>query len=262
MAIGSTSETTTTVKANQAILNPRFFIALGVLLASIGAVLALAYVGMRDATDNAGKMQIMNIVLPLFATWVGTILAYYFSGENFELANRSVREMAKQLTPTEKLASIPVKARMIHFGKMEYIALSANNTVEQIKIVGDILAFFDSKTRNRLPILDDQSHPKYILHRSMVDKYLTRKATQLADGGPNPIPQLTFSNLLTEDPELRIILEQGFAVVGAKDTLGDAKDAMDNIENCSDVFVTDTGTRDGKVLGWITNLIITENAKL
>jgi len=38
MPIDSTSETTTTAKANQAILNPRFFIALGVLLGVWGQV--------------------------------------------------------------------------------------------------------------------------------------------------------------------------------------------------------------------------------
>jgi hypothetical protein len=45
-------------------------------------------------------------------------------------------------------------------------------------------------------------------------------------------------------------------------TLADAKDAMDHAQDCQDVFVTKAGTKDEEVLGWITNNIIQDNAKV
>lgn len=43
-------------------------------------------------------------------------------------------------------------------------------------------------------------------------------------------------------------------------TLADAKSAMDSLPNCQDVFVTQGGTRNEEVQGWVTNVIIAENA--
>jgi hypothetical protein len=52
-------------------------------------------------------------------------------------------------------------------------------------------------------------------------------------------------------------------------TLADAKTAMDkasaalgSTDSCYDVFVTDNGNPDETVIGWITNDIINENAKV
>lgn len=39
-------------------------------------------------------------------------------------------------------------------------------------------------------------------------------------------------------------------------TVADAKRTMDQAENCQDVFVTQTGTREGRLLGWLTNVDI------
>ena len=64
--------------------------------------------------NSANAKEILNILLPVLGTWVGTVIAYYFSKENFESANRSVKEMVKQLTPMEKLKSIAAKDKIFH----------------------------------------------------------------------------------------------------------------------------------------------------
>jgi len=50
-------------------------------------------------------------VLPLLGVWVGTLLAYYFSKENFEAATKSVTEMAREIGGMEKLRAIPFVRR-------------------------------------------------------------------------------------------------------------------------------------------------------
>ena len=60
-----------------------------------------------------------------------------------------------------------------------------------------------------------------------------------------------------------------FVIVKGEGTLADAKNAMDNASaalgskgNCYDAFVTESGNADQAVIGWITNDIINENAKV
>jgi hypothetical protein len=45
-------------------------------------------------------------------------------------------------------------------------------------------------------------------------------------------------------------------------TLADAMDVMNKIPDCQDIFFTTTGAPDEPTLGWITNIIIQENAKV
>jgi hypothetical protein len=45
-------------------------------------------------------------------------------------------------------------------------------------------------------------------------------------------------------------------------TLSDAKKAMEPLPWCQDVFVTEAGTSDETVLGWVTNAIIEKNSQL
>jgi hypothetical protein len=63
--------------------NPRGWgLAIGVTIISIAAVTLLARIIISRGTDTAAE-NVLNSVLPLLGTWVGTILAYYFSKENF-----------------------------------------------------------------------------------------------------------------------------------------------------------------------------------
>ena len=76
------------------------------------------------------------------------------------------------------------------------------------------------------------------------------------------------ADLLT-DSHLAPIFKSSFSLVKESATLADAKAAMDSMTsapgvpgNCYDIFVTATGSATEPVLGWITNDIINENAKL
>jgi len=84
----------------------RFFLAVGLTAVSVCGVIALSWVIIvRNSGEKQISMQVLTTVLPLIGTWVGTVMAYYFSRENFEAASRSAAELARQLTPQEKLRS-------------------------------------------------------------------------------------------------------------------------------------------------------------
>jgi hypothetical protein len=111
------------------------------------------------------------------------------------------------------------------------------------------------------------------LHRSIIERFITKQAfTADEPGKPKPdavpMPNLTLANLMN-DKELGLVVLGSFALVKSEADLADAKKAMDNASaalgskgNCYDVFVTDNGNADETVVGWITNDIINENAKV
>lgn len=247
-------------KENQQVLkDPRFWIAVGVLVFSIIGVTILALYSVIK--EPAEIKYVFGAVLPLLGTWVGTILAYYFSRENFESASRSIRETAKEFSAMEHLRSIPVNEKMIRRAQMLVLKVTQQKPLDQILLVGDVLNAFRTNKRNRLPILDDKGHPLYIIHRSMIDKYITRK--NIDDNiTPDDVKKLSLENLLDEDAELKSMFENSFATVPESASLADAKREMEKTENCLDVFVTGNGTRKAQVLGWLTNNIIVEAAKV
>jgi hypothetical protein len=228
-------------------------IARNVLIFSIASLTVLA--GLVIGFDRAQAKDVFTVLLPVFAAWVGTILAFYFSRENFESAGRQVTEIVKQVTPLERLRSLPVISHMIRRDDMVVLNLTAEKDIDQVKVVGDILKLMTSSKKNRLPVLDTNDCPKYMIHRSMIDKYLAEKVLEEDEHSGDP-GALTFKNLLDEDADLKKMFETGFAIVPNDATLAEAKFAMEAVTDCLDVFVTKRGTRNEPVIGWLTNAII------
>ena len=100
-------------------------IALGVLIASIGAVFALSVMLIWNTTDPKEKsivsQRVMDSTLPLYGTWVGTILAFYFSRNAFEAASSATdrsltafqqgrSDLGSAAPPNNKLAKILLKS--------------------------------------------------------------------------------------------------------------------------------------------------------
>jgi hypothetical protein len=232
----------------------RFWLAIGVTIISILAVTVLATVIIHRG-DTESPQNVLNSVLPLLGTWVGTILAYYFSKENFEAATRSVTELAKQVSPQEQLKTISAKTKMLPREKIFFVSFPA----DQIKLIAALDSLEKAQKGNRIPVLASTYEPKFILHRSLIDKFLSQAAR--SGKSSTDLEKLTLQDLLNQDTELRRMAES-FAVVSEDATLADAMNAMARISDCQDVFVTRAGTKQEEVLGWVTNVIIQENARV
>jgi hypothetical protein len=101
-----------------------------------------------------------------------------------------------------------------------------------------------AQAKNRVPFLDAAKLPKYIVHRSAITEHL-------ADNGARE--DLTLADLLT-DAAQRELVENSFATIRGDATLAEAAAAMRLVPNCRDVFVTEDGTRNTPVIGWLTNV--------
>ena len=235
----------------------REWLSLIVTLFSIGGVLLVAIIVMLIGRDTDTAKMVLTATLPLFGAWVGIILAFYFGRENFEAATRSVTAIAKTLSPEEKLKSIPVKEKMRPRNKMLVAKMPAGQ-IGDIKLVEEILeTLIKEQKGDRLPILDDQDHPVYMVHRSAVEQYLVKKALQAPQTN---LKDLTLQNLLDDDADLKKLLETSFATIKEDATLAEVKMKMDPNLKIQDVFVTKGGTRNEPVIGWITNAKIQEVA--
>jgi hypothetical protein len=111
----------------------------------------------------------------------------------------------------------------------------------------------------RIPIFASGGSLSCLLHKSLIHEYMTKTAIEAADASP-PSPadydHLTLADVLGSDKDRKTIQEsQAFVAPGS--TIGEAKNAMQRIEGCQDVFVTERGDSNGKVIGWLTNGIIT-----
>lgn len=237
-------------------------VVLGVLIpvASIAAIALLGYIIVLHSDDNDDRKWVLSTVLPVLGTWVGTIIAFYFSKENFEAATRSVQSVVTQLTGKELLKSIAASKVMIEIGKMWYLTDSVTDPVDAKGLSQTLADLEAQKKGDRIPVLDSNKLPKYIIHRSQIDKYIAWKVSQpVPAGGPAVVPTaLTFNNLFTDKPDLKTMFQTSFATVGESATLADVQAAMERTRDCEDVFIT---KQSGEVIGWITDNIIQDNLK-
>jgi hypothetical protein len=184
---------------------PRFLLALLVTGISILAVTVLAAVIIVRRHDPDAPQNVLNSVLPLLGTWVGTILVYYFSKENFETATQSVTALAKQLTPQQMLQSTPVRAKMIPRSQMFVQKAPASN----LKLTDVLNKLEQEKKGNRVPVLGDKDNPKHIVHRCLIDSYLTGLAR--SGKSTEEITAQTLQNMLDGNSDIKRIAES-FAV--------------------------------------------------
>lgn len=91
----------------------RTALAFGITVAAVFGItiLSLVVIATTDPDVNDRAQNIFNAVLPLFGTWVGTVLAYYFSRENFMAASDSTQQLVGALD--ERLRSTRVSDVMI-----------------------------------------------------------------------------------------------------------------------------------------------------
>ena len=117
-------------------------------------------------------------------------------------------------------------------------------------------ALLNKSGKNRLPLIDVDGKAKYLIHRSIIDKFISEKALS----GTALTADLTFKDLLDSDQYKQI--STAFGVVSRTAKLNAVKILIDSNPNCSDVFVTEDGTKNSKAIGWITNIILAEKSKI
>jgi len=234
-----------------------------VVLISVSGIVALGITGIivkSGASDPFEKIKYVSAtILPLLASWVGTILAFYFSKENLVAATQSVTDLSKALGGMDKLKAISVREKMRPLGAIT--AEQVPNGNEASLKLSAVLAKYSKW--ERIIILSEKNVVRFLIYKSMVERYLSHVATgAVAAPAGVAIAELTLEHLLDSDAGLRTLFQTSFGFVRSDATLADAKQVMDKITKCQDVFVTETGNSSDPLVGWITDNTILENAKV
>ncbi len=236
-------------KLTNSLSTKRFW--LSIIIIAISLLLLLLTTNFEDEKWDTAFTAIVGLV----GTWVGTVLAFYFSKENFDAASASTQKLVDSITTRDKLNSTLVKDAMIPISKIRFLMLEKGKDLKNYllkELKEQYLTNF-----NRLPVLNNDSTIHCIIHKSLIDEFIAEKAIAGAVAQDLTLHDLINSTNYSEKVK-------GFSTVKESGSLITAKVLMENLTKgniiCSDVFVTDDGTVKTKVLGWITNVEIAKHS--
>jgi len=214
-----------------------------ILIGSLAVITILALVVIFQSNDSKTTMNVFNMILPVAASWIGTILAFYFGKQNFESANKQVREMMQQTSPEQRKAT-PVTTIMKPFADMAQYKLQTGQSEKDV-VIRDMQKLLEGKV-NRLPIVDINGVVKYMIHEASIDKYVAKTGEETD----------TLDVFLQKAKEkgFEFGLNQAFVVVKESATLLEANAKMEEYPFVRDVFVTRGGTPQEPYIGWISNV--------
>ena len=237
-----------------------------VMWASAGVIgLAIVVIG-AAALDQKSSVKdtaqlIFTSVLPLLGTWVGTVLAYYYTRENYEAASRSTLEAVR--SGSQQLASTRVTDKMMPAAAIVKANVPPAKAIDDL-LLKDIGDLFDKLLPNgqkisRLLVVNDKFACIAIIHRSIWMEMLNTGAKQ----APPVDPARDNLGKLLDKPYVSAVgktfkdfITGTLAYIAIDRTLADAKAAMEAKPQCQDVIVTETGKSDERMQGWISNVDI------
>ena len=101
-------------------------------------------------------------------------------------------------------------------------------------------------------MLGEEGRPKFIVHQSLIDEFVCQQVVH----GDRDVKTLTVHEL-SPTPCHGDTYRSTLAVVGPDADMDTTLAAMNAIDGCQDVFVTEDGTADSAVIGWVTNTMFT-----
>ncbi|HEY9113817.1 MAG TPA: hypothetical protein VIN10_03910 [Bacteroidales bacterium] len=218
-----------------------------ILIGSLIVIVAVGAIAIYSDPDK-NSLTIFNMILPMVATWVGTILAFYFGRENFESASKQVQNMANKMSK-EPSGGMLVTAVMKPFDDMIYYQLEVGKSEADITIEALQKKLALKEKASRIPIVDENKVLKYMIHESSLDKYL-------ASGKAKTDSLKQFFEWWKKEFSVEFIFNKAFIIVPEKTSLNDANEKMEQLPYCRDVFVTRGGTPQEPVTGWISNITL------
>jgi hypothetical protein len=234
---------------NQTEDKARSSIAFWVLLLSGGGLLlvSIAAIWFAKSEDRAETTRLVFAsITPLLGTWVGAVIAYYFSSANLRAGSETALaavSAAGGLTP-----ETPVTQVMTPLSRIHPVQRVDDDTAARALKLTELYGTMKDAGRGRVPILNMSDVPLYVVHEQDIDEYSGSKPANEAVASKN-LPDTATVGLLIEEfaSQLR------FAVVKETATLADARSALNAVDGAKDVFITADGTTSSAVKGWLTN---------
>jgi len=217
---------------------------------ALGLMLAFTIIAGQNPNGELAKrldsllMGVFSAVLPVFATWVGTVLAFYFTNESFRQAADSTRETLGASTAAAAAGKLWGTPRVIDFEKITRrileVDVASPKAAEEESAKLDLMWFKDvfdkSATASRVIVFDSQRHPIFVV----------RKRRMPASVGQND----KLDAYLKLDGNAADA--KNFRFLGAGAALAEARSVVERYR-VLDIFITDTGKAEEPTKGWTTD---------
>jgi len=234
--------------------NAKNIIAIGIAGLAVFTILFITIKVLGSNLDE-GLDFVAKSVLPLVATWMGAIIAYYFAKDNFDATTEQSDKMIDKLTMEKRLESVKVTDAMIPLSEIQYFSLS--DFLEK-KIMSEILDNKSMKGLNRFLFFDGKKC-EFVIHRSIFDRFITFRLGKEEKG----VKELKLKDLIAEkDKAIHDYVHKGISYISQAGCLLDAKKLIDDNKSSEDIIVTRTGKENEDVVGWIPDTLLAEYAKL
>lgn len=238
-------------------------IALGVLIASIGAVLVISGIAVWKGNDKETSQNVMSATLPLYGTWVGTILAFYFSRNAFESASTASSRNAEIYNqfargfvagtspPNDTLAKISLKSLA------NGLIFSENDLAKPLtNVVADMV----SKERHRVIVVDAEKKYIDLISRINASAFLATLASNSAQAANvnSPSTPPSIKDYLDWRRNQGVKAQPIVVYLPETATLADADAKLKETPGCRDVIVTSDGNPTSPVVVYVTDADINE----
>ncbi len=272
-AINQTAQSPATPKPANGFVNTLATIVVIVSSLMLVVLIIMAWVNLPgcetcDGQGFASTKELLSVFLPLVGTWMGTILAFYFSKENFEAANNRVNELVNRIQgPAEVLGGLSVSDVMIRLDHSTLMTFGSEEDFKNTRL-SDLLMKMQETHSERMPILQkDTLKFIFLIYRTTVERFIlevTNKRVSPARGTVE-LQDLIVRDMFESDFQIikdivALNFKDYFLPITA--TLDQVRKAMQDNTICQDVFITRTGAKEEAVEGWITNNMIVEKAEL
>jgi hypothetical protein len=243
-----------------------------VLLAGVAILVTLRFTAIKDPTGKEAFSQvkdILTLLLPVFGTWIGTVLAFYFTKENLEAASNNMNKLVNQVVSmNQRFEAMYTKDVMARFPNFTFKYVKDEAGWRALKLT-ELIALMESTGTERLPIIIEGADTfHFLIYRSTIERFiagLQNGSIKLEVGSTSASPNLTINDLAKSDFKVfkwisELNAHQPFVSPDAK--LSEVQKYMQDLKYCQDVFVTSNGQGSGKLLGWVTDENIADKAEL
>jgi hypothetical protein len=233
------SSTEITNNRNRTILT-LIIVSSGIVLIALLALIIILLASDEEQFESA--KWVFNAIIPLIASWIGTVIAFYFGRENFESATRQAMALTRETLDDLSVENIMINVKTIVYRKID----EADDTKS---LLNPIITLYKDIDKDRIPIFSPLLKPRFVIQRSTMIDYINSKQSTK--------PDLNLKDMLNDNPKkFSFEASEGFVVVSRTNTVEEALNKMNSIKGCQDVFVTDSGKETGEVIGWLTNTMI------
>jgi len=215
---------------------------IGIFVTAMTLIIAVAAAGGPKDNWQERALSVFTSILPVFSTWVGTVLAFYFTNESFRQAQEANQPQApdKDAEPITRAGTMIPYERVVRYemSTAQVAGKDAKTASEAIKL-DDIRKLMSPPGIARIIIFDDKRTPVYVVRHDAMPSEGSDPAARAGQ---------TMKDYL--DNGTNRVAAGNFAWTASSATIVDARRLLET-RRVTDLFVTDHGRNDEPTLGWV-----------